>query len=137
MAQMHATVNETDRLDHEFSVAEAVLPPQFYGARTGAAANEPLRHLMVAMLIDAVRCFQTKFASRRQARRQEFAEVWSWIFSGDDKRTFSFKEVCDTLEIEPKAIRKQLVGWVEKRLSDRRRRMMIRRSAVPTAKRIS
>ena len=130
-------VNNTNRLDHEFSVVEAARPLQFYGARRGVGANEPLLRLMNAMLMDAVRCFQTKFASRQQTRRQEFAEVWSWIFSGDDKRAFSLKEVCDALELDPKAVRKQLVGWVEKRIGDQRRRMMIRRSAVATAKRIS
>jgi hypothetical protein len=130
-------VNNTNRLDDEFSVVEAARPLQLYGARRGVGANESLLRLMNAMLIDAVRCFQTKFGSRQQTRRQEFAEVWSWIFSGDDKRTFSFKEVCDALELDPKAVRKQLVGWVEKRLSDQSRRMMIRALSGAEHQRIS
>ena len=134
MADMLAMVNETDQLD-KFSAAEAVLPLQFYGARRGAATIEPLRRLMVAMLVDAVRCFQTKFETRQQARRQEFAEVRSWIFSDEDNGVFSFKAVCDALEIDPEAIRKELVRWKEKALSGEKP-LKIRRSPVPLAKRI-
>ncbi len=136
MADMFAMVNETNQLDDGFSAEEAVLPVQFYGARRGAATIEPLRRLMVAMLVDAVRCFQTKFGARQPATRQEFVEVRSWIFSDEDKGTFSFKAVCEALELDPKAIRKGLVRWEEKRLSGEKPRMMIRRSAMP-AKRIS
>lgn len=136
MADMLAMVRETDQLDDEFSEAEAVLPLQFYGARRGATTIEPLRRLMVAMLVDAVRCFQTKFEARQQARRQEFAEVRSWIFSNEDNGAFSFNAVCDELKINPEAIRKGLVRWEEKMLSGEKPRMMIRRSA-PVAKRIS
>ena len=84
MAHMIPMVNETDQLNDEFSEAEAVLPSQFYGARRGAETIEPLRRLMFAMLVDAVRCFKTKFEARQQAKRHEFAEVRSWIFSDED-----------------------------------------------------
>jgi hypothetical protein len=137
MADMLAMVNETDQLDDKFSAVEAVLPVQFYGARRGAATIEPLRRLMVAMLVDAVRCFQTKFGARQPATRQEFAEVRSWIFSDEDNATFSIKAVCDALEIDPKAIRKGLVRWMEERLAGEKPRTIVRRSAVPVAKRIS
>jgi len=136
MAEVLAMVNETDQLD-KFSAAEAVLPLQFYGARRGAATIEPLRRLMVAMLVDAVRCFQNTFEARQQARRQEFAEVRSWIFSDEDNGVFSFKAVCDALEIDPEAIRKELLRWEERRRSGLEPRMKIRRSPVPLAKRIS
>jgi hypothetical protein len=136
MADMFAMVNETDQLDDKFSAVEAVLPVQFYGARRGAATIEPLRRLMVAMLVDAVRCFQTKFGARQPATRQEFAEVRSWIFS-DEEGTFSFKAVCDALEIDPKVIRRGLVRWMEERLAGEEPRMIVRRSAASVARRIS
>jgi hypothetical protein len=107
MDNMLAIVNGDEHLNNEFSAAEAILPLQFHTRRTSA---EPLRRLMIAMLLDAVRCFQTKFSTHHQARRQEFAEVRSWIFSDKDNGPFSFKAVCDTLEIDPGAIRKGLVS---------------------------
>jgi hypothetical protein len=136
MANMLAMVNEQEHSNDEFSAAEAILPLQFYGKRSEAAESEPMRRLMVAMLVDAVRCFQTKFAARQQARRQEFAEVRSWIFSDKENGVFSFKVVCEALAIDPQAMRKALIHWEEKRLSGEKMRM-IRRSALPVAKRIS
>lgn len=58
---MPAKVNETEQLDGEFSQAEAVLPLQFHGNRRAIRSIEPLRRLMVAMLVDAVHVSQTKF----------------------------------------------------------------------------
>jgi hypothetical protein len=129
-------VNERDQLVDEFAEAEAVLPLQFYGARRRAAGFEPLRRLMVAMLVDAVRCFQTGFKTRQPARHREYAEVRSWIFSDEDNGVFSFRAVCDVLEIDPEALRLGLVEWERKRLSGQKSRV-IRRSAVRVVKRIA
>jgi hypothetical protein len=40
---------------------EAVLPVQFHHARRGTASIEGIKSLMCAILIDAVRCFQTNY----------------------------------------------------------------------------
>jgi hypothetical protein len=136
MNDRHTMVNKIDELDDEFLQAEAVLPLQFHGARRGASTMEPLRRLIVAVLVDAIRCFQTKLDARQPAKRQEFAEVRSWIFSDDDNGFFSFRAVCDELEIDPKAIRKRLVQWEKGKLAGEKPRLMIRR-LTPVAKRIS
>jgi hypothetical protein len=85
---------------------------------------------MVAMLVDAVRCFQTNAGAGQAARSQEFAEVKSWLFCDDDDRPFSFRAVCDVLELDPKSIRNGLARWQEKRLPDAKPRF-IRRLALP------
>jgi hypothetical protein len=118
----------------EFSVLEGILPLQFYGARRGISETEPVQRLMIAMLVDAVRCFQTKFEARRPGMRQEFAEVRSWIFSDRDDGPFTFRAVCDELEVDPEALRKGLLRWAAERGSSKPR--MIRRIALP-ARRIS
>jgi hypothetical protein len=69
MTNVISIVNETNPLEGEFSQLQAVLPLQFYGARRGTSEVEPLRRLMVAMLVDAVRCFQTKFERRQPGMR--------------------------------------------------------------------
>ena len=85
----------TDRLDNEFSGAEVLLPVQFLDGRGGARTVEPLRRLMVAILLNAIRCVQTKCDTRQPAPRQDCANARSWIFSDDDRAVFSFKAVCD------------------------------------------
>ena len=112
---MPAKVNETEQLDGEFSQAEAVLPLQFHSNRRGIRSIEPLRRLMVAMLVDAVHVSQTKFEARQPSTRREFAEVRRWIFSDNESGMFSFKSVCEALEVDPGTIRKGLVRWQEKR----------------------
>src|SRR6266446_6303520 len=125
MADMLAVIRTTDHVSEEFALpADAILPVQFHGARRPTAAAEPLGRLMVAMLVDAVRCFQTKFEARQPARRQEFAEVRSWIFSNEENGIFSFKAVCDALEVDPEGLRKSLVQWEERRLSGEKPRRM-------------
>jgi hypothetical protein len=99
--------------------------------------TEPLRRLMVAVLVDAIRCVQTKFAARRPSIREEFAEARSWIFSNEDSSVFSFQTVCDALEMDANAIRKCLVQWEEKRLAGEKLRMVIRHSSMSLARRIS
>src|ERR1700746_2222685 len=106
MDHIRSIVNEAYPTSGEFSEPQAILPLQFYGARRGSSEVEPLRRLMVAMLVDTVRCFQTKFEKRQPGVRQEFAEVRSWIFSDEDDGPFSFRTVCDALEINAEAVRK-------------------------------
>jgi hypothetical protein len=137
MASMLEKLNETNQVDEEFSQAEAILPLQFFSNRRGIRSIEPLRRLMVAMLVDAVRVFQTKFEARQPSTRQEFAEVRRWIFSDDESGMFSFKPVCEALELDPGTIRKGLVRWQQKRLVAGKPKMLIRHSAVRVFKRIA
>ena len=110
MTDIQATANQIDEFDYDFLQTEAVLPVQFHGARR-AATVEPERRLMLAMLVDAVRCFQSRSEPRLPAKRREYAEAQSWIFSDDDSGFFSFGAVCDALEIDPEAARKGLLRW--------------------------
>jgi hypothetical protein len=109
---------------------EAVLPVQFYGARSGEPSAEPLRRLMVAVLVDAVRCFQTKSEARNRAALGEFAEVRSWFFSREQSGVFAFKSICDLLEIDPDRLRKWLLRWQERRASGEKPAMIRRSPAV-------
>jgi hypothetical protein len=135
MGGVFSTINDPDLMEGESSEAQALLPVQFYAARRGTSEIEPLRRLMTAMLVDAVRCFQAKFESRQPATRQEFAEARSWIFSDQDDGAFSFRAVCEALEVDAGAVRKGLARWEQNRLAGGKPRL-IRRSAVPAKQRI-
>jgi hypothetical protein len=117
--------------ESDFSELQGVLPEQFFGDRRGTSEIQPVRRLMIAMLVDAVKCFETRFDARQPATCREFAEVRSWIFSDADDGVFSFRAVCDALGVEPALIRKGLARRQEKRLAGERRRIL-RRSPVPT-----
>jgi hypothetical protein len=115
--------------------ANAVMPAQFYPARPGSASVEPIMRLIAGILIDAVRCFQNNFEARHPSRRQEFREARLWIFDDRGTGPFSFRSVCDSLEVDPRGLRNWIVRWQEKRRSGERQRL-IRRSPVNVAKRM-
>jgi hypothetical protein len=129
MPEIFAPDHTTNQLDSEFSGAAVPLPAQIPDRRNRATALEPLCRLMVAILVDAIKCVQTRFSARQPVRRQEYADARSWIFSGDDTAVFSFKTICDTLEIDPNAIRKYLLQWEEKgRSGENAQRIICRQS---------
>jgi hypothetical protein len=120
MMDMSAVVNQIEEFDDDFPQAEAVLPVQFHGVRRGTVAGEPLGRLMIAMLVDAIRSFQTGFEACQPAHPEEFSEARSWIFSDDDNGFFSFRAVCDALELDPRALRTGLVRWERRKFLERR-----------------
>jgi hypothetical protein len=116
MIDMSAVVNQIEQFDDDFPQAEAVLPVQFHGVRRGTVAGELWGRLMIAMLVDAIRSFQTGLEASQPAHSDEFFGSGSWIFSDEDNGFFSFRAVCDALELDPRALRTGLVGWERRKL---------------------
>lgn len=66
------------------------------------------RSLMLAVLRDAVECYQ-KYALARDPRgRFEFEEARRWIDSPDRDWPYSFENICDVLDIDPLYLREGL-----------------------------
>lgn len=128
-------LKQSESLDGEFSQPEAILPAQFYGPRRQASDYQPLQRLLIAMLLDAVRCFQTRFRNTESEKRQEFAEARSWIFSDRQNGPFSFRTVCEALDLDPRSIRKGLSRWAEENAARVKPRMI--RYSTSRARRIS
>jgi hypothetical protein len=57
------------------SETESILPSQFFEARNKNEALEPIKRLMLAVLTDAVRCYQVGFEAHEVSRRQAFREA--------------------------------------------------------------
>ena len=127
----------TDPAEYELSFrSDAVLPAQFFHERQGSGALKPFSRLMHAILIDAVRCYQVNFDARSPSKKQQFSEARGWLFHDEDSGPFSFRKVCDALEIDPDNVRRGLTSWKVKRLAGEKV-AAIRRSPVPVASRIS
>ena len=112
----------------EIFAQDAVLPEQYYGD-TQSKELEPERRLMLAILTDAVRCYQAGIAVPGGTRSQLFAEAESWLFHAPHKTPFSFEDVCGALKIEPAYLRKGLRRWRAQRLA-KEELQLIRRSPV-------
>ncbi len=107
-----------DRLAGLFE-PDVLLPAQYFAAFRRAGGLERERLLMLAVLEDAIDCYQ-KYAHARDPRgRQMFDESREWVLSGDRSWLFSFENICDTLEINADYVRRGLREWRDRGLTAR------------------
>ena len=96
-----------DRLAGLFE-PDVLLPAQYFAAFRRAGGLERERLLMLAVLEDAIDCFQ-KFAHSRDPRgRQMFDESYAWVQSADRSWLFSFENICDVIDIDSEYVRRGL-----------------------------
>jgi hypothetical protein len=98
---------------------DAVLPSQFFGALRRKACPDGERLLMVAVLEDAVHCYQKHVRASDPRGRQLFVDAEEWLMSTDRRWFFSFENVCETLGLDPTYVREGLVVWKEVTLRGR------------------
>jgi hypothetical protein len=66
---------------------------------------------MLAVLEDALDCFQKHAAARDGHGQALFDEALAWIASDDRGWFFSYENICETLEINPEYLRRGLESW--------------------------
>jgi hypothetical protein len=74
---------------------------------------EPERRLMLAVLDDAIFCFQKYLHPKSSKERSLYQEAAAWIFDRNDARTFSFENICDLCGLAPNYLRRGLLHWRE------------------------
>ena len=95
---------------------DTLLPSQYFAALRRKGAHEPERRLVIAVLQDAVDCFQKHLLGRDRKAQQLFADAEQWIASEDRSWPFSFENVCDLLQINSEYLRRGLMAWKEHQL---------------------
>lgn len=80
---------------------------------------EPEKRLILAMLEDAVTCFQVYLTARGGRGKRMFDEVEEWIMTEHDGWVFSFVNVCEMLGFNPEYVRRGLRQWKQKTLASR------------------
>ena len=89
---------------------DTLLPEQFFSL-LGRKPPQGEKRLLLAMLEDAVHCFQTYLLARKPHERRLFQEAEEWIDSGDSQWFFSFENICEILGIHPGGLRDALKQW--------------------------
>lgn len=110
--------------------SSAILPVQFFSSRRVKPEIEPERRLALAVLADAVRCFQLNVGAKSRTKIRQFVEAKSWLFETEDKGPFSFDSICCLLDINPDSLRKGLRRWRALKLAGNLSLPLIRRSSV-------
>lgn len=94
---------------------DTLLPEQFF-TLMGRKPPQGEKRLLLAMLEDAVHCFQTYLTARKPHERRLFQEAEEWIDSTDAHWYFSFENISDILNIHPGRLRTALKQWKEQQL---------------------
>jgi hypothetical protein len=72
---------------------------------------EPERVLMLALLRDAVTCFQENLLATCKRKQVMHVEAEEWILNQDRSYLFSFETVCETLGYDASYMRAGLLQW--------------------------
>lgn len=94
-----------------------LLPLQFFTGTRGRGCAEGERRLVLAILEDAVECFQKYCGTKETRGRQLFADAEEWFLSDDRDWLFSFVNVCEILSLQPNFIRQGLLIWKTRQLT--------------------
>ena len=89
-----------------------VLPIQHYGLLKRDDVSQPVRRLMMAILTDALDCLNGRAVDAKGgAKIQEAHRAAEWVLQEKDTYLFSFNSVCETLGIDPDALRQAIRTW--------------------------
>lgn len=74
---------------------------------------QPEQLLMLAVLEDAVVCFQQNVTAVQPCKQALFREAEDWILDDDKRYFFSFDNICEALGVSPAYLRRGLKRWKE------------------------
>jgi hypothetical protein len=107
---------------------DILVPAQFFPtAMTRAAHKRGEYQLLIAILEDAVHCYQKYVHARTRQERRLFEEAEQWLMRpdatlGEDERPLvSFGDICAVLDLDPEFLRCGLRRWREQQLTCSRR----------------
>jgi len=114
--QPAAPVREYDTLAELFG-PDIVLPEQMIEGYRNDSYLSGEKALMLAVLEDGIRCFQEHLRNPRYNPRLLSQQAEEWISAEDWDWPFSFNNVCETLGIDPEALRSTLLRWKASRMA--------------------
>ncbi len=80
---------------------------------------EPEQKLMLAVLDNAIACFQNYAFTRDRKGKVLFQEAEDWVQDTNSDWPFSFANVCETLGFDPDYLRQGLGQWKAAKLESR------------------
>lgn len=98
---------------------DTLLSAQYFKIFRSKSQLEPEKRLMLAVLEDAVLCFQNYIFARDRKGKLIFQEAEEWILERNSNSPFSFENICEVLGFDPKYVRQGLMHWKESRLEKR------------------
>ncbi len=97
---------------------DSLLPVQYFENFRRKVQTEPEKRLLLAVLEDALACYQKHFSSRGGRGMRLFRETEEWIFREESTRPFSFTNICEVVGFDPQYIRSGLLKWREMKIEE-------------------
>jgi hypothetical protein len=98
---------------------DILIPDQFRSTYARTVHLESEKILMLAVLWDAVACFQANLGAIQTRKQQLFNDAEQWILAADPNYLFSFEYICAVLGFEPEYLRRGLMAWKDIALTAR------------------
>jgi hypothetical protein len=99
---------------------DMLLSAQYFENLRRRTHFEPEKRLMLALLEDAINCYQDNLISRSGKKKRLFEDTEQWVLRTDGDWIFSFDNVCDALGLNPEYVRQGLLRWKERSQKARR-----------------
>jgi hypothetical protein len=93
---------------------DTLLSAQYFETLRRKTLFEPEKRLMLAILDDAINCFQNNLSAKRGRGKRLFEEAEQWIVDGGGDWIFSFEHICETLGVNPEYLRRGLLQWKQR-----------------------
>jgi len=90
---------------------DTLLPEQYLDTFRRKLYLEPEKKLMLAILEDAIACYQKYLFARDSKGKALFQEAEEWVEEAGTANVFSFDSVCETLGLNPDYLRRGLENW--------------------------
>ena len=98
---------------------DTLLPDQYLDTFRRKTHLEPEKRLMLAVLEDAIACYQKYVLARDAKGKTLFRDAAQWIEEEDADWLFSFENTCEMLGFNPGYVREGLMRWKEAKLRTR------------------
>ena len=90
---------------------DTLLPEQYLDTFRRKLHLEPEKKLMLAILEDAIACFQKYLFARDGKGKTLFREAETWVEEKGGESVFAFDSVCETLGFDPAYLRRGVREW--------------------------
>src|SRR5215813_7655838 len=94
---------------------DTLLPAQYFGNLRRKTLLEPEKRLMLAILEDAINCYQDNLLAKRGREGRLFTDAEEWILEKGSDWIFSFRNICETLGFNAEYVRQGLLRWKKKK----------------------
>lgn len=98
---------------------DILIEPQFQSTYRRRFHLGPEHVLMLAVLQDAVTCYQEHLLATCKRKQSMHCDAEEWILSSDQSYLFSFENVCEALGYDANYLRQGLLRWKETALGTR------------------